>query len=199
MQRKTTQSLATIKIERTAHEAVSRLAEKEGLTIKDCIYMMTQYFIKNQLSVSIEAIPVSKEISRVIKLIRAQEKDYFIPAMATLNRIQRFQENLLISAEDHLSALDNVPIPTVEKEESNIPNEPDRGPIPAMNNSSIENEILIERLKTANQNLLDKLTLLTDDTHLTQKSNIGSPYYLLRISETELQDLKNMIRICIIQ
>lgn len=177
----------SLRIDQNTRNLLEVIAQREGIPIKSCVAKITEMIYKNQLSLSAGFVPVSKEIERVIKIIRAQEKDYFLPMLTGVNKIGLFQNQLISDAQNRIERED------LEKPAEEMTSFLTQAPIP-----DLAQEVN-EKLQKINQTLVDKLRELTDDSRLTIKTGVGMRYYVIKLSEQELMDLKQTVQICITQ
>lgn len=179
----------SLRIDQKTRELLNVVAEREGLPIKSCVGLMADFVVRNKIGLKDDYIPISKEIERVIKVIRAQEKGYFMPILRGVNAIGVFQSSLIAEAQDTTTMEDRPqvgePLPTSSffhnVPEADSPQEVD------------------EKLRVANNMLVQKLQELTNDSKITVKATPGGRSYVIRLSEQDLEDIKQTIKVCIIQ
>ncbi|MGL5919128.1 MAG: BfmA/BtgA family mobilization protein [Bacteroidales bacterium] len=97
----------SIKVEAITLTYIKEIADKEGLTIKDCVRKLALYFLENHLSLSQEIdsdfleqlnnIKKSSDsgVERIIKIIRSVERDFILPMNNDVMKILSHLEVLM--------------------------------------------------------------------------------------------------------
>mgnify|MGYP000750734499 CR=1 FL=1 len=70
----------SLRIDRKTRESLWWIAQRAELPLKSCVGLMAAFIVKNRVTLKEEYIPVGKEVERVIRIVRAHEKEYFVPA-----------------------------------------------------------------------------------------------------------------------
>lgn len=94
-----TEKWKSIKVEAGTLSVIKEIADNEGLSIKDCVRKLAEYFLQNNLSFSQEIdsdflkeleklkSTSDKGVDRIIKILRSMERDYIIPISNDVIRI----------------------------------------------------------------------------------------------------------------
>lgn len=105
---------SVIRVHKTTHILIARAAADQGMTIKDYIQAMTDFFQKNGVSVKDEVnfslqqlIATLKDYNekgfdRVFKFLKTQEKNYLEPMLQGQNKSLGFLEFLMSNQEVNL-------------------------------------------------------------------------------------------------
>lgn len=179
----------SLRIDQKTRELLNVVSEREELPIKACVALMAEFVVKNRIGLKEEYVPISKEIERVIKMIRAQEKGYFMPILRGVNSIGVFQNSLIAEAQDRLEMGEEKP---EDRPSQSLP-------LPLNIPAADSPREIDEKLQVANKLLLQKLQELTHESKLTVKTLPGGKNYVIRISEQELNDIRQTIKVCTLQ
>jgi len=183
----------TVRISGETRAFLSIISDREGLSFKEIINNMSEFYAKNPISVKEKSLRLGEGTERIIKIIRSIEKDLLVPMGKDVFDLKRKFEDI-VYLNDQAGAEGEDP------EESNI----------------IEKEILqkterdqvaddvsrrdYEKSKKANESLVKILNDMIGETKLTKKSGAGAgTSYIIKISETELDTIKQTIKLCTIQ
>lgn len=194
-----------LRISKKSHEAITNLAQKEGLSIKEYIERLSliladkNIYVANLISYS-ENMTVAlqerlvKEIERVIKLIKWQEKEIFYPlnkvATDTLRNVVYISKRVEEAQNNDYGKepVSNVPLVstpvldrenTLEKESIYDDNK--------LREITREKEVLAIKVKKAREKLSD----IISDNKLA-KTTIGSSR-TRKFTEEDIEDIKKLI------
>lgn len=81
-------TLKTIRVSEKSHFAITKLAEAEKLFIKDYIERLSLFLLEKGITInelSTGNISFSNDIDRVIKIIKSQERNIFVPILKAIN------------------------------------------------------------------------------------------------------------------
>lgn len=182
----------TLRITRKSKESLDILCDKEGLSVKDCVARMVDFFLKSKVSVKEEFVSPDKVGERIIKIIRNQEKLYFEPLLRQMNRVVLFQDNLITETDIFDSKREeNTDTQGMNRETepvSAVSVEPDR-----------ENQKKIESLTIANALLAEQIMELINPATLTKKQGVGEVYYIRKMTEEQIADIRKNLEKCTIR
>lgn len=169
-----TEKWKSIKVEAVTLSVIKEIADNEGLSIKDCVRKLAEYFIKNNLSFSqeidsdflkeLEKIKSTsdKGVDRIIKILRSMERDFIIPINNDVIKITS-QLNGIINRINDKSESDEL------IEESNLKTEA---------NSKIlddSGQMIIAKYKRTTSNALDLMEQLLSNATRARDS---APYVI---------------------
>lgn len=181
----------SLRIDLETRKKLDVISQREGETVKGCVKYMADFFVKNQIGFKDEYVPLSKEVDRIIKVLRAQEKAYFVPTLTTLNKVVLFQSQLITSASV-------IEAEQEQEQEEETPMNPEihRISIDPGLESGYQNQI--EKFKAANQSLIHKFKEIMAPERVTKKSGVGVNFAVIKLTEQEFKDLEQTIHICTI-
>lgn len=185
----------SLRIDRETLEKLSFISKKEGVSIKKTMASMANFFIANRLSLSDTVENPGKVGERTIRILRAMEKDLFVPMLLKITKIETFQESLKIDAQNLLDLQEEIAEKESEKGEV-------KAPVSEVKNTSFEpgklseQDLLIEQLKHKNKQLADQLNSIIELNKLTVKIVTGQKYFVRSFSENDLSQIQNLIEIC---
>lgn len=180
-----TEKWKSIKVEAVTLSVIKEIADNEGLSIKDCVRKLAEYFLQNNLSFSqeinsdflkeLEKIKSTsdKGVDRIIKILRSMERDYIIPISndvikitSQLNGMKRQVENL---TED-------------ETPDEQINSKPEKN----LQISDESNQIIIAKYKRTTSKTLDLMEELLNNA---MRARDSSPY-VISLKEDEFKSYK---------
>ena len=178
----------SVRVDRQTKNNLDKISAKEGLSVKECLFHISVFFVKNDIGVKDEYISSANYLERIIKILKVFERDYFITSAIDLKKVIRFTETIAIESNQEDGNIDAV------IEEQTPP------PFPIPDDLTNEERLKIGRYKKANENLVDVLNGLLKPERMTMKQGVGGGHsYILRLTPQEIEDIQRVVEVCTIQ
>ena len=183
----------TVRISGETRAFLSIISDREGLSFKEIINNMSEFYAKNPISVKEKSLRLGEGTERIIKIIRSIEKDLLVPMGKDVFDLKR-------KFEDVVYLNDQAGVEGEEAEESDVV---EKEILQKQERDQVADDVSrrdYEKSKKANESLVRILNDMIGETKLTKKSGAGAgTSYIIKISETELDTIKQTIKLCTIQ
>jgi hypothetical protein len=183
----------TVRISGETRAFLSIISDREGLSFKEIINNMSEFYAKNPISVKEKSLRLGEGTERIIKIIRSIEKDLLVPMGKDVFDLKR-------KFEDVVYLNDQAGVEGEEQEESDVV---EKEILQKQERDQVADDVSrrdYEKSKKANESLVRILNDMIGETKLTKKSGAGAgTSYIIKISETELDTIKQTIKLCTIQ
>lgn len=190
MEKKNTDT--SLRVDKKTRENLEVLSQRDDVTIKKLVFLMTVFFIKNRIGVEDDFVSFDKIADRIIRILKAHERDLLSPIFLMLNKMNVFQNQLISEAEIRAEGVGDE-----ERNESEIV--PIQTPILERSEGGNLDKEKIEKLQISNDLLLRKLAEITGEDKVTFKTGLGSNFHIIKLSVQEFEDIKKTIEVCTIR